>query len=347
MLFTLIYISKKKIYVYFIMDQKAKRLLEKEKRLLAERGYVRGKDGKLKKKRLAVKKPTSSLTPTELARVEEILAEKEPRLLASTKRPPPPPPPQQKARFVGPRRKPPPPPPARPKARLLASTVRPPPPPPPVEKKKKEKQKRRPKRLVIVDKPKPPSVNSNSQIETLMEAIRKAKGSPSRKLNLLAKYNTIYNKQQPYLQPKRQDPTKAVGKAYDKALDNIVNLRLKSDKMRRAQPMIMKRQRIARTSGSYSRTWDYGKEYKTNDLLYPLNPEYMVESEKIEAKLAEATNLTRSMAYTLYFGKDKHVLPDAAVTLKFNKKTFDEIKKNINSSLFIDILKGVAKELGV
>ena len=128
--------------------------MDKKKKIPA--GYVRGKDGKLKKKRLAVKKPTSSLTPTELARVEEILAEKEPRLLASTKRPPPPPPPQQKARFVGPRRKPPPPPPARPKARLLASTVRPPPPPPPVQKKKKEKQKRRPKRLVIID-PKPPA----------------------------------------------------------------------------------------------------------------------------------------------------------------------------------------------
>ena len=91
------------------MDQKEK----------LPRGYVRGKDGKLKKKRLViVDKPKPKA-----------------RLLASTVRPPPPPPP-------------------RPVARLLASTVRPPPPPPPVQKKKKEKKRR--KRLVIIPDPKPP-----------------------------------------------------------------------------------------------------------------------------------------------------------------------------------------------
>ena len=79
------------------------------------RGYVRGKDGKLKKKRLViVDKPKPKA-----------------RLLASTVRPPPPPPPKPKARLLASTLRPPPPPPPKPKARLLASTIRPPPPPPP------------------------------------------------------------------------------------------------------------------------------------------------------------------------------------------------------------------------
>ena len=69
MLFTLIYISKKKIYVYFIMDEKKK----------IPRGYVRGKDGKLKKKRLVIVDKPKPVA----------------RLLASTVRPPPPAPPFQ------------------------------------------------------------------------------------------------------------------------------------------------------------------------------------------------------------------------------------------------------------
>ena len=87
------------------------------------RGYVRGKDGKLKKKRLVIVDKPKPVA----------------RLLASTVRP-----------------RPPPPPPPRPTARLLASTVRPPPPPPPdvVEKKKKQKKPR--KRLVIIPDPIPP-----------------------------------------------------------------------------------------------------------------------------------------------------------------------------------------------
>ena len=191
-------------------------------------------------------------------------------------------------------------------------------------------------------------------VPNLIEKIMKAKGSNDRKARLLDKYNAIYNKQQPFLFP-RQFTEKELrkNKGYMKTIDQEIIIEKKLDKLRNEQPKVMRRERIANNmrKGSY----DEGKLIKTNDLLYPLRPEYVVESRKLEAEYEEAKRLGRELRYSASLGQDKHVLSldlwhrdhrlKKSGRINFKQDILDVMRQKINSSVLIKILTSVAEEL--
>ena len=191
-------------------------------------------------------------------------------------------------------------------------------------------------------------------VPNLIEKIMKAKGSNDRKARLLDKYNAIYNKQQPFLFP-RQFTSKELdkNKGYNKAIDQKIITRKKLDKLRNEQPKVMRRERIANNmrKGSY----DEGKLIKTNELVYPLRPEYEVERSKLLMEEEEAKRLGRELRYSASLGQDKHVLSldlwhrdhrlKKSGRINFKQDILDVMRQKINSSVLIKILTSVAEEL--